>query len=238
MSESRLADKIHHIYRNEKPLGQYDMIIITIVHLDFPFVLYMAKNIERFVKGSFIWIIHANGYSMNENDLPSWAWLTRTVITTKHPTTTLLHAMTKCIEFGIQNVQFTNCMFVSAGSVFFRDFNVPKEEHICASSHEDIFFPNNQFTYSYPIPIEHLGKCSEYLIKQGGIHYNGWQYKNYFPYGMDLDNDIQDIIKKRGNIQYIKGSHVPGQIFTYTVCEMLVQDMNEYFIKDNVINLM
>jgi hypothetical protein len=146
MSESRLADKIHHIYRNEKPLGQYDMIIITIVHLDFPFVLYMAKNIERFVKGSFIWIIHANGYSMNENDLPSWAWLTRTVITTKHPTTTLLHAMTKCIEFGIQNVQFTNCMFVSAGSVFFRDFNVPKEEHICASSHEDIFFPNNQFT--------------------------------------------------------------------------------------------
>jgi hypothetical protein len=51
---------------------------------------------------------------------------------------------------------------------------------------------------------------------------------------MDLDKDIQKIIKKRGDIKFIKGSHAPGQIFPYEVCKMLLEDVNEYFLKDNI----
>jgi hypothetical protein len=221
----------NHIYRNFYPSGKYDMVIISLVHQDFSMVQYMSKNIERFVKGSFIWVVHANGGSYNENDLPSWAWLTRTTLPTIHSTTYLMRAIIPCIDFALEHIEFTNCMYISSGSVFFREYIVPKEESICMSSHETIFFPDKRFTYTEPIPIEYLGNCANYIVSKGGIHYNGWQYNNYFPSGMDQDIYIQEIIKKRG-VSFIKGCHIPGQVFPYTVCKMLVDDGKEYFSKD------
>lgn len=227
------ATAINHIYRESKPSGRYSMLIISLVHQGVDMIHYIANNLKRFIKGSFILIVHANGVSVNENDLPPWCWLASDTIETSHPTTSLLHAMSSCMATALRTIEFINCMYVSSGSVFFRDFIVPTEACVYASSHEEVFFSNKRFTYSSPIPVEHLGKCAEYLIKQGGIHYNGWQYKNYFPTGMDNDDDIQNIIKKRSTIRYIKGSHSPGQIFPYIVCKMLTEDLHEYFIKGN-----
>lgn len=231
--ENSKAKDINHIYRDYLPNGKYDMVIISLVHQDLSMIQYMASNIKRFVNGSFLWIIHANGGSFNENDLPPWVWLSRHVINTIHHTTTLVHAISACIDFAIKNIEFINCMFISSGSVFFREYIVPTKECVSALSHETIFFPDKNFTYTNPIPIEYLGKCADYLIQQGGTNYNGWQYKNYSPYGMDLDEDIQNIIKKR-NVLFIKGSHIPGQVFPYTVCKMLVEDLGKYFSRPNI----
>jgi len=223
------ANHIHHVYRDTTPSGHYDMLIVSLVHQSVDMILYMANNMKRFVKGSFLLIVHANGQSINENDLPPWCWLARQTIVTTHPTTSLLHAMTACMATALDHIQFINCMYISSGSVFFREFTVPTEASVHLASHEDIFFPEKNFTYSKPIPIEYLGRCAEYLLEQGGVNYNGWQYKNYFPTGMDLDTEIQDIVKKR-KISYIKGGHVPGQVFPYEVCRQLVEDINEYFL--------
>lgn len=228
------ATHIDHIYRETRPSGHYDMLIISLVHQDIDMIRYIANNLKRFVKGSFILIVHANGHSVNENDLPPWCWLARDTIKTTHPTTSLLHAMTSCIKTAFETIDFINCMYVSSGSVFFRDFVVPTQPAVHASSHEDIFFPEKKFTYTMPIPIEHLGKCAEYLLEKGGVHYQGWQYKYYTPSGMDVDKDIQEIIKKRPEITFIKGSHSPGMVFPQEVCKMLLDDINEYFLKENI----
>ena len=227
------ATGINHIYRESKPSGTYSMLIISLVHQDVDMIHYIANNLNRFIKGSFILIVHANGVSVNENDLPPWCWLASDTIETTHPTTSLLHAMSSCMATALRTIEFVNCMYVSSGSVFFRDFIVPTEPCVYASSHEGVFFPEKTFTYSLPIPVEYIGKCAEYLIERGGIHYDGWQYKHYFPTGMDNDEDIQNIIKRRDTIKYIKGSHSPGQIFPYIVCKMLTEDLHEYFLKGN-----
>jgi hypothetical protein len=225
------ATEIHHTYRDTALSGHYDMLIISLVHQDINMIKYIANNLNRFIKGSFVLIVHANGQSVNENELPPWCWLARDTIKTTHPTSSLLHAMTSCINTAFQTINFINCMYVSSGSVFFRDFVVPTEPTVCASSHEDIFFPDKNFTYTMPIPIEYLGKCAEYLLQKGGVNYGGWQYNHYTPSGMDTDTDIQEIIKKRPDITCIKGSHVPGIVFPQEVCKMLLEDVNEYFSK-------
>jgi hypothetical protein len=225
------ATEINHIYRETALSGQYDMLIISLVHQDIEMIKYIANNLNRFIKGSFVLIVHANGQSINENDLPPWCWLARDTIKTIHTTPSLLHALTSCIKTAFQTIDFINCMYVSSGSVFFREFVVPTQPAVHASSHEDIFFPETKFTYTMPIPIDYLGKCAEYLLENGGVNYGGWQYKHYSPSGMDIDTDIQEIIKKRPEIKFIKGSHLPGMVFPQEVCKMLLEDVNKYFSK-------
>lgn len=65
-----------NIYRNTLPSGSYDMVIVSIAHQNAAMVKWQASNLGRYIKGSFLWIVHYNGEEViNENELPPWAWL-------------------------------------------------------------------------------------------------------------------------------------------------------------------
>ena len=110
-----------NIYRNNLPSGNYDLLIVSLIHQPAEMVYYMAKNIEKYVQGKFIWIVHYNNNEpINENLLPDWAWIVRnTINTSKTINITLLLGIYKTLEFAIKNsVTFTNVLTLSSGSAF------------------------------------------------------------------------------------------------------------------------
>jgi hypothetical protein len=209
-----------NIYRNTVPSGSYDMVIVSLAHQNAAMVKWQAGNLGRFIKGSFLWIIHYNGEEViNENELPPWAWLVRDTIQTTHGTVTLMHALGKAMKFALDYVTFVNCMTLTMGCVFIRDYPVPTEETICADTHETYFKPDVNLLHISPIPIELLGRTSEWLISSG--HF-AWQYGCRG--GLDADSDTQQIFRRRG-FEFTKGCQLIGQVFPYKVAEMMVEDL-------------
>ena len=63
-----------NIYRKGAPSGKYDMLIVSLVHQNSGMIRYIVKNLEKYVRGSFIWIAHYNGSDpVDEETLPQWA---------------------------------------------------------------------------------------------------------------------------------------------------------------------
>lgn len=204
-------------YRNTLPQGHYDLIIVSLVHQPPEMLFCMAKNIEKYVKGSFLWIVHYNNSEhIDENALPPWAWLVRNTLVTIRFTSLLGYAVCKTLEFLVDNVTCTNVMTLSSGSAFFREYQVPKIPKVQIISHESFFEPSKLFEHTEPIPIEHLGKCVQYLNKKGS---GGWQYAT----GCDKDIRFHEYLKKR-NFTHIRGGQWSGQVWPFDVAKMLVED--------------
>ena len=207
-------------YRNTVPTGHYDMLIVSIAHQNGAMIKWQAANLGRFIKGSFLWVVHYNGEEhIDENELPPWVWLVRDTIKTIHGTVTLLHAIGKAIKFALDSVTFINCMTLTMGCVFIKPYQVPTQECICADTHETIFNPNVNLLHASPIPIELLGRTSEWLLSAG--HYI-WQYGRCG--GLDADTETHAILRRRG-FDYTRGCQLPGQVFPYKVAQMLSEDL-------------
>lgn len=219
---------VHQTLRSTLPSGHYDMVIVTLAHQYAEMVHYLAKNIQRHVRGKFLWIVHYNGPdSINENDLPPFAWLVRETIYTRPSSRSISHAATKCFEFALKHTTFTNAMILSSGSAFFREFRVPTQETVGLLSHEPVFDVGKKLPHIEPIPIKHIGNCKEYLAKQG-VEY-GWQYQR----GFDTDTDIHACMKKR-KFTHLRGSQWSGQVFPAGVAIDLVEDLKTLVMKSDI----
>lgn len=196
------------------------MIIVSLAHQNGAMVKWQAANLGRFIKGSFLWIVHYNGEeTIDENELPPWAWLVRDTIKTIHGTVTLLHALGKAMKFAIDTVKFTNCMTLTMGCVFIRNYEVPTKKTICGENHELFFDPSANLLHTSPIPIELLGRTSEWLTSLG--HFS-WQYGCRG--GLDADVETHTVLRRRG-FEFTRGCQLIGQVFPYDVAKMLSDDL-------------
>jgi len=210
----------YNTYRSTLPSGKYDMLIVGLVHQNVGMLKYMIGNIERFFKGNYIFVVHYNGEEhVNENELPDWVWLVRNTVQTIHGTVTLMHGLGKAFEFAIDTISFINCMALTAGCVFIREYTVPKEMVICLDSHQWFFNKNVNLLHESPIPIELLGQGSKFLAERG--HFI-WQYGCRG--GLDGDGETQAIFRNRG-FRFTKGCQLPGQVFPYEVVKLLAEDL-------------
>lgn len=211
-------------YRDYLPQNKnkkIDLIIISLIHQSKDMLLYMIKNIQRYLIGNYMFFIHYNGTDfIDENNLPDWVWLNRNPIRTQRFTQTLSFAITDTIKFAVENIDFTNVMLMSSGSVFFRKWEIPKNEYIGILSNQKLFnFKNNVF-HEEPVLIKYCGKVSEYLKEKGiGV----WQY-GFEGHGCDIDLGFHNLIKKRG-FKYFKGCQWSGQIFPKNVCIQIAEDI-------------
>jgi hypothetical protein len=213
--------KNSNIYRDNLPSGTYDLVIVSLVHQGPEMIYYMAKNIEKYVAGSFLWIAHYNNPApIDEHSLPPWAWLVRDTVQTEPYARLKTFGITKAIDFAIANTKFTNCMTLSSGSAFFRTFQVPTYPTICLESHEKQFDPSIRLTHTEEIGIEHAGTCSQYLQSRNN---HTWQYN-----GCDSDTEFHSLLTRR-NFQWFKGCQWSGQVWPYEVAVMLVTDIGSLY---------
>jgi hypothetical protein len=210
---------IKHIYRDQLPSGHYDLILISLVHQGPEILYYMAENINKYVKGNFIWIVHYNNeQQIDENTLPPWAWLVRDTIKTKHSTRLLLMGINQALKFSLANTTSLNIMLLSSGSAFFRDFIVPSYKKVALISHEvKLDTAGKNYAHIEEIEVRHMGNCTQYLESVGSF---GWQYKH----GGDSDLEFHTLVKNR-KFNYLRGCQWPGQIWPYEVGQMLVTDI-------------
>jgi len=210
---------IHQTYRRYLPSGHYECVIVSLVHQKADMVYYMAKNIEKYVKGNFIWIVHYNNSDpIDENKLPPWVWLVRATIQTMHGTRLLAHGVAKCLEFAVHNVTFTNVLCLSSGSAFYRDFIIPVIPKICIQTHETVFDRDLQMHHHSAIPIGWLGCATDYLAEKGRPP---WQYNNF-----DKDSEAHGLIVRR-KFTHTRGCQLSGQMWPYEVAVQLVEDMRK-----------
>jgi hypothetical protein len=222
--------KINQTYRNTLPFGYYDLIIISLVHQGADMVHYMSKNIEKYVKGNFIWVVHYNNEDyIDENTLPSWAWLVRDTIKTSLSSRLLMMAINQTLKFALVNVTSRNIMTLSSSSGFFREFLVPKEETTALISHELNIDPDRNYKHIQEIDIKYMGACTKYLESVGSF---GWQYA----YGGDLDLEFHSLVRRRG-FKYLLGAQWSGQIWPYEVGKMILEDVSELDDSENHIDL-
>jgi hypothetical protein len=183
-------------------------------------VKYMAKNLAKYVKGNFLWVVHYNNEQhIDETKLPPWVWLVRDSIKTCRQTRLLLMAINQALKFALVNVSCINLMTLSSGSALFRDFIVPKQQKCALISHEVNIDPNKCYAHIEQIDVKHIGKCTEYLESVGSF---GWQYK----FGGDSDLEFHKLVRSRG-FRYLRGCQWSGQIWPYEVGRMLVEDLSE-----------
>jgi hypothetical protein len=208
-------------YRPYLPTGHYDLIIVSLVHQGPEMVYYMANNLSKYVKGKFLWVVHYNGQQyIDENTLPSWAWIVRDSIKTERATRLLMMGINQALKFAIANVTSINIMTLSSGSALFRDLIVPKEKIVKIISHEVNFdSPGKKYYHVEEIDIKYIGKCKEYLES---LEWFGWQYK----YGGDKDLEFHNMVQKR-NFKYLRGGQWSGQVWPYEVGKILVEDISE-----------
>jgi len=216
--------KNSNIYRETLPSGTTDLVIVSLVHQSPDMIFYMAKNIEKYVKGSFIWIAHYNNKEpIDENKLPPWAWLVRDTVMTEPYARLKTFGVMKAVDFAVANLShFTNVMTLSSGSAFFRTFEVPKKPIVCLESHEKKFNPNAKLTHTEEIGIEHAGSCCLYLQSHKDFTFK-WQYP-----GCDCDLEFHTLIKNR-HFRYFKGAQWSGQVWPYEVAVMLSADIGSLY---------
>jgi hypothetical protein len=208
-----------HIFRPGFPSGHYDLVILSLVHQGKDIFEYMIKNIEKRVKGgSFLWVVHYNGPdSIDETSLPPWVWLVRNTIETERNTICLFLGLLQILKFALTTVSFTNAMTFSSGSVFFRDFEIPKKPTIALKNIEPLLNQTKDYLHEIPIPLEEAGRCEEYLKAKG--RKDGWQYG----YGGDKDTILHSVCKNRG-FQYFFGCQWTGQVWPMEVAKAIAQD--------------
>lgn len=218
-------------YRTSHPPTKCDLVIVSLIHQSSETVFSMARNIKKYVKGSFMWIVHYNNpEAIDENDLPEWAWLTRTTTKTDRYSISLMFAINKTLDFVFENsIKFTNILTLSSSSAFFREFTVPTGEVVCARQH---FFQRKEGPQHDLISTEYAGNCGSYLRSIGST---GWHYgADHAPdkWGADFDTDFQTKVKKR-KFKYFLECQWPGQMFPYEVAKMLNEDVSEIFKKSD-----
>ncbi len=214
---------IQHLQRNNtfrttRPSGHYDMVIVSLVHQPTDILDSMRRNIERYVKGKFLWVVHYNNEDpVDETKLPDWMWIVRHPIWTDRSSRTLTLAIAKCLEFALQTVSFTNAFMFSSGSLFFRDYEVPKQPVVKFVAHNCFFEEMKEPNIGSCFPIETVGKTGKFLESLG---LPAWQY------GLGFDEDIHLHERFRArNFTHVRGSQWAGQVWPQTVARWLVEDM-------------
>ena len=215
-------------YRKDTPKGSCDLLIVSLIHQKSDMVYYMAKNIQKYVKGSFVWIAHYNNDDpIDETKLPSWAWLVRDTNVTLpyHYHRLRLFGINKALSFAIQSgLHFTNVMTFSSGSAFYKEFQVPTKPRVCLDSHEKIFDPTAKLQHVEEISVKYSGECGKYLQSIGSFP---WQYLHG-----DEDVELQMLIQKR-NFKWFRGNQWSGQIWPYEVAVMLAEDIATLYDSPN-----
>jgi len=210
------------LYRETLPSGKYDLLIVSLVHQGPDMLHYIANNLEKYVKGSFLWIAHYNGPDHDENTLPPWAWLVRDTHATSPWRRSISFGVIKALTFALENgVQFTNVLTLSSGSAFYREFQVPTRPLVCLDTYERQIDPTADLSHVEAIHVAHLGKCANYLTSIGSI---GWQYQ----LGGDSDTEFHNLILARG-FKYIRGNQFSGQMWPYEVAVMLEKDIKTLY---------
>lgn len=210
--------KNENVHREYLPSGEYEMAIVSLVHQDGNMLKWMARNIEKYVKGKIIWVAHYNGKEpFDEKELPEWAWISRRTINTFSGfAPSLAHGVASALEFATRHVSFKNCMTLSSGSAFIKEYRPPKSEVVCLNMYEKIVNPNKNYKHAEEINVRHAGRFAEYISSIGG---HVWQYG-----GCDKDTGFHEAIKSRG-FEYIRGSQWSGQIWPMNVAKMIAEDI-------------
>jgi len=203
----------------------------------------MVKNLSRYIRGKFLFIIHYNSEEpLDEDTLPEWCWIVRDPIVTKHTNISLALGLNRCIKFALQNIKFVNCMLISSGCVFIKEYLCTSEMKICGICHHNAFpHQRDANLHMYPIPTIALGNIEGYFKNvlvtpnrrapwdRTNMIDSGWIYP-----GFDKHTEMHELFRKR-NIKYLKGSQFPGLVFPYEVALAVNEDL-EVIHTDEQIN--
>jgi hypothetical protein len=117
-------------FRDTVPYGNYNLVIVSLVHQTPDVVHCIAENLKKYVKGRFLWVAHCNTHEfLDETTLPDFAWIVRDTIVTRAYSVSLTHAVSRCLDFA-SNVTYINALIVTSGSSFFRDYTVPTHPRV------------------------------------------------------------------------------------------------------------
>ncbi len=207
-------------YRNTLPKSKTDLIVVALIHQNKNMVLYMIKNLMKYLKGDFMFFIHYNGSEdINENDLPEWVWLNRNPLNTERYQRSLAMAAVYTLKWALEHTESINVMTLSSGSAFFREMEVPKTPRIFCESHETVFNPTKNQMHLSPMPVELTGRIAEYLVNNNAM--GPWQYK-----GSDFDHDFHDLVRDRKFTHYF-GCQFSGQVWPLELAKMIVEDLSQ-----------
>ena len=212
-----------NLYRKERPSGKYDLLIVSLVHQNSNMIRYIANNLEKYVRGNFLWIAHYNGSDpVDETTLQPWAWLVRDTHATSPWRRSISFGVIKALSLALENgVEFTNVLTLSSGSAFYREFQVPTVPLVRLDTYERILDASCDLRHVEAIDIAYAGKCAEYLKSVGSI---GWQYG----FGGDSDTEFHSLVIARG-FKYMRGNQFSGQMWPYEVAVMLEKDMKTLY---------
>jgi hypothetical protein len=197
-----------------------DLVIVSLVHQSPEMVEWMARNLQRYVTGSFVWVVHYNGQRpLDRSQLPDWVWVVPDPEWTQTYTTRIAVVLAKCIRYAASRTTFTNLLTMSSGSAFFRPYTVPTTERVQFTTYERLFDANCPRLHLEPIPTTHLGACVPYINARG--HTGSWQLG-----GFDQHTAMHDKLRARG-FQWICGAQWSGQLLPQTPALQFAWDMVE-----------
>jgi len=208
---------VERVFRPTLPSGTYDLVIVSLVHQTNEILYVMALNIQKYVRGRFLWVVHCNAdMYIDENSLPDFVWLVRNPIKTTgtRRAVTLTHGICRAIEFAVKHVEFTNVLLMSSGSAFYREYTVPTVPRVGLYSHE-LLLQTHCVPLMLPVPIDRIETASAYIMEKGSTF--GWQYQHF-----EKDLPIHHLFHK---FKWIKGSQWSGIVFPYAVAKEVSTDM-------------
>jgi hypothetical protein len=208
----------NHIYRETVPSTlRGDLLIVSLIHQGRDMLDYMIQNVDKFVDGSKLFIVHLNiNEQVNENELPDWVWIARNTVNTDRYNRSILNAVNECLLFAFEHFTFKNMLSFSSGSVFIRTFTVPIHEVVHVMNTEYLINPETKSLHNEPIHISKKGEVAAFLKRHG--HFP-WQYE-----GCDKDTKWHTLIENRG-FQFFKGCSWSGQLIPYNACKMMSDDL-------------
>lgn len=214
-----------HTYRNSIPLLEVPIVIVALVHQGKDMLDYIIKNIDKFVVGHKLLVIHINiKEPIDENTLPEWVWIVRTLIETDKESRKQANAVVECLKFSVEHFKFINILHYSAGSVFIKKFTPPSDEIVRQLNNESYINPDKKALHEEPVHISKKGGIAKYLTTHN--HFP-WQYK-----GCDKDLEFHSLIENR-NFSFFKGCAWPGQMYPYNAAKMMVEDLPKLYNKPN-----
>jgi len=205
-------------------------------------VNYMVTNLSRYIRGKFLFIIHYNSEEpVDEEGLPEWCWIVRDPIITKHTNISLTLGLNRCIKFALQNIKFVNCMLISSGCVFIKEYLCQSEAKVCGTCHY-YAFPHQRDAqiHMYPIPTIALGNIEGYFKNvlvtpnrrapwdRTSMIDGGWIYPEF-----DKHSELHALFQKR-NIKYVKGCQLSGQVFPYDVARAVNEDLEVIYTDEQI----
>lgn len=195
-----------------------DLLIVSPVHQSPEMVEWMANNLRQYVSGSFVWVVHYNGARpLDRSRLPDWVWVVPDPIWTQTYTTRIAAAVAKCIRYAASRTTFTNVLTMSSGSAFFRPYTVPTTERVQFVHYDPLFNPMCGRLHNEAVPIEHLGRCGQYLLDNGCP--GTWQFG-----GFDQHTEIHTKLRERG-FKWVMGAQWSGQLLPATPALQFAEDM-------------